>query len=347
MIDLFALFIISLCSTYILIPYTITKLIDNNYLARDRYKPGNVLLPTNTGIILFFISLTTITISPLLSRIINIFYTIDNPYHDFNTISLAMLLVVSVYTIYGLVDDLIDISRKFKIFIPILFSIPLANVIHPEQIWLPVYGTYNLDTVLIYDFTRNDLFRFMLVPIYVMVVSNLINMHSGYNGLQSGLTLILMATIIIESSLDGKLRNIYPVVPIFGSLVAFWIFNKYPAKIFEGNIGSFFYGSTLGAAIVIQNYWWFGVFILVPHIINFILWIVFVYMIHTKPEAYLSKDGSHKKFGKIDEKGNIQVPNRLVLKWIPNYYFNLNEKDSVIVMHLFTLIFCLIGIFLF
>ena len=66
-----------------------------------------------------------------------------------------------------------------------------------------------------------------------------------------------------------------------------------------------------------------------------------------KPEEYLEADGKHKKFGGIDDIGIIVPPNRLTLKWIPNYYFKLNEKQSVMVLYSFTISFCLIGLIIF
>jgi hypothetical protein len=36
-------------------------------------------------------------------------------------------------------------------------------------------------------FEYSDIFKVFVVPVYIMVVSNLINMHSGFNGLQCGL----------------------------------------------------------------------------------------------------------------------------------------------------------------
>ena len=66
-----------------------------------------------------------------------------------------------------------------------------------------------------------------------------------------------------------------------------------------------------------------------------------------KPEEYLEADGKHKKFGGVDNSGNIVVPNRLTLKWIPNYYFKFNEKQSVMVMYSLTTIFCILGLIIF
>ena len=94
---------------------------------------------------------------------------------------------------------------------------------------------------LIGEITRSDVFRITIIPIYVMVVSNLVNMHSGYNGLQSGLSSILIITLCIKSFLDGTLNHILPVGSILGAILAFYMFNRYPSKVFEGNIGSLFF----------------------------------------------------------------------------------------------------------
>lgn len=66
-----------------------------------------------------------------------------------------------------------------------------------------------------------------------------------------------------------------------------------------------------------------------------------------KPEEYLKADGKHKKFGRVREDGTIAVPNRLTLKWIPNYYFNLSEPQSTLISFSITLFFCIVGILIF
>ena len=177
-----------------------------------------------------------------------------------------------------------------------------------------------------------------------MVVSNLVNMHSGYNGLQSGLSIIIITTLIFKSFILGNLSNIYPAIAFLGSIMAFWTYNRYPSKVFEGNIGSLLFGSVIGCMIVIQQLWWFGFFILIPHTFNFLLWMYWVLMFKINPDEYLEADGNHKKFGTLDSNGFIQPPNRLTLKWIPNYYWKLNEPRSVLLMYVITLFFCITGL---
>ena len=344
MYEFIILFLISLAGTLYSLPHSVRKLSESGYVAKDMYKVGLPEIPTNAGIIIVFTSFISISFFPLFSRLISALGLMEFNNPDLLDIHLAFLLVVSIFALYGLVDDLVDVGRILKFILPVTFCYPLISVVRPTIIWLPLIGYYDLSNILFLDITSGDMLRIFIVPTYIMVVANLVNMHSGYNGLQSGLSIILIFTLIIKSYVVGTLGNILPVASIFGAMVAFYSFNKYPSKVFEGNIGSLFFGSVIGSIIVIQEFWWFGFFILIPHTFNFILWVIWLYLIKKSPEQYLTDTGSHQKFGMIDDHGFIVVPNRLTLKWIPNFYFKINENDTVKLLHLLTFIFCIIAL---
>ena len=80
---------------------------------------------------------------------------------------------------------------------------------------------------------------------------------------------------------------------------------------------------------------------------NFFLWVIWLYLMKKDPEKYLEKDGTHKKFADLQKDNTIKVPNRLTLKWIPNYYLSLTEKQSTLILYFVTLIFCFSGIVIF
>ena len=336
--------IICFLGTYYAMPRSIKNLEKNGYIVKDMYKENQPYIPTNAGIILLFTSFIAIALFPLLARIISFFTKISIPNSDLLESHLAILLVVSIYSIYGLVDDLVNIGRKMKLFLPPIFAFPLIGLIHLDTMWLPLFGSISLNSEIIPGIYGDDLFRVIMVPIYVMVVANLVNMHSGYNGLQSGLSIIILVTLSVKSHIDGRLEAIIPVGAFLGAFLAFYQFNKYPSKVFEGNIGSLMFGSLIGSVIVIQQYWWFGFFILIPHTFNFILWMIWLFKIYSEPDKYLNDDGTHQKFGSLDKSGYIVVPNCLTLKWIPNYYFNLNESHSAKIMYSFTILFCFLGL---
>ena len=347
MLIFFIVLIISLLGTLYVMPHSIRKLRDANYVAIDKYKINQPEIPTNAGVIVLFTSFVSISLLPLVVRFLNWATSLNLDFSDLSEINLALLLVISIYGLYGLVDDLVDVGRKLKVILPITFAYPLISVIHPDTIWLPIFGVQDLNQELFWSITKEDFFRISIIPIYVMVTSNLVNMYSGYNGLQSGLSIILISALCFKSWHDGKIDSIVPIGAILGSILAFYFFNRYPSRVFEGNIGSLLFGSTIGCIIVIQEYWWFGFFILIPHTFNFLLWILWLYLMRKNPEKYLEPDGFHKKFGTVEDDGSLVVPNRLTLKWIPNYYFKLNENNTVLFLYMPTFLFCLLGLVIF
>lgn len=333
--------------TFYVMPHSISKLRESGYMARDMYKSGKPMIPTNAGMIILFTSFISIALLPLIVRILNSVTPFEESVSDLSKTNLAFLLVVSIYALYGLVDDLLNIGQKLKLVLPVAFGYPFISVISPETVWIPILGDFDLTSTFFGDITWGDLFRVTIIPVYVMVVSNLVNMHSGYNGQQTGLSIIIISTLLAKSWMDGILDAVIPGGAFLGAVAALWWFNKYPAKVFEGNIGSLLFGSVIGGIIVIQEYWWFGFFILIPHTVNFLLWIVWLIMMKRHPEEYLEEGGTHRKFGYVRDDGTLEVPNRLTLKWIPNHYWKFSEQQSVIVIYLITGLFCIFGLTIF
>ena len=347
MIEFILIAIICFLGTNYAMPRSIKNLEKNGYVARDMYKLDKRLIPTNAGIIILFTSLIGIALFPLLIRFLKYFTSMQLTIYNLSESHLAILLVVSIYSIYGLVDDLVNIGRKMKFILPPIFSFPLIGIIKVSEIWVPFFGTISLDSEVINGVFADDIFRVIIIPIYVMVVANLVNMHSGYNGLQSGLSVIVIVTLVIKSYKDGIIDNIIPAAAFLGSFIAFYRYNRYPSRVFEGNIGSLMFGSLIGSIIVLQNYWWFGFFILIPHTLNFLLWVFWLINMKLQPDIYLDSTGKHVKFGTVNEDGILSVPNNLTLKWVPNYYFNLSEGNSTHLVHFFTILFCATGLILF
>ena len=347
MLAFIILVIISFFGTYYVMPHSIRKLREANYVVKDMYKLEKPEIPTNAGIIIVFTSFISICILPLTILLINFSFSSSLQGTSFADKELALLLVVSIYAFYGLVDDLVDVGRKMKFLLPIIFSFPLISLIRPDSLSLLIYQDLDLNKEIYPGIDFSDVFRLIIVPTYVMVVANLFNMHSGYNGLQSGLSILVIGTLIFKSYLDNKLDDILVVGAFFGSMIAFWFFNKYPSLVFEGNVGSLLFGSIAGCIIVIQHYWWFGFFILIPHTFNFLLWIIWLILMKRNPQTYLEPNGLHKKFASVNEDLTINPPNILTLKWFLPFFFKINEKQGTIYMYLLSFIFCACGVIIF
>ena len=65
----------------------------------------------------------------------------------------------------------------------------------------------------------------------------------GINGLLTSTIAITLINVIL-------IKNPFHLYPIVGSLVVFYFFNKSPAKVFMGDIGSTFLGALLFLQII-------------------------------------------------------------------------------------------------
>ncbi|KYC53999.1 MAG: phospho-N-acetylmuramoyl-pentapeptide-transferase [Candidatus Methanofastidiosum methylothiophilum] len=299
---------VSFFVTFFLIPKFIRMLKEEGHVVRDYYKLKETFVPTMGGL-------------PILMGVLSSLIILQLIFPDVKNL-LIFYFVIFIYAIFGLVDDLINVGRKIKLVAPFFLAFPIALL--------------NLDTNLSMLFIQIELgilFSYIVAPLYVMVVSNLINMHSGFNGVSGGTTTILLAFSAIASFIKYGFVGLIYVAPILGAMIAFMYFNKYPSRIFLGNIGTLMIGGALGGFIIFQNLEIFGVIILIPHIINFLM---FVYW---KIRGY-----PHIKFGKVRADGILEVPNNLTVKWFLPYYYPMTEKKAIVFCYLFSIISGITGL---
>lgn len=302
------IFLSALLITLYITPRVIKKLTHEHHLVKDHYKHGDVRIPSGGGI--------AIMGGLLGSLILTILY-----FPDVADLLLFYFIVIS-YGMFGVGDDMLDISRKSKVFLPILLGLPIALLAKDSSIWL-IFGRVDFGLMYLY----------LLAPLYILVVANLINMHSGYNGLCTGLSAIILGFIALKSYMAYGVDSLFYVMPILGTAVGFWYFDHYPSKILMGNSGSMIFGSAIGGLIILNNFELFGVIILIPHIINFLL---FVY--------WKIAGVPFQKFGSIRADGTVIAPNPLTLKWIPAYYFRVTEHQATLIMYELTMFFGVIAL---
>ena len=60
-------------------------------------------------------------------------------------------------------------------------------------------------------------------------------------------------------------------LPMLGALIAFFLFNKYPSKVFPGDIGNLSIGAVLAAGVIIGNFEAAGALLLLPYVVDFFI----------------------------------------------------------------------------
>lgn len=336
------LFSLGLC--LLAMPWFIRKMRSKGLMVRDYYKTGDRRMANNGGVLTLFVVFTTIIVVPLIFRLLFKF-GMDFP-REFTALDTAVLMVVLLYAFYGVLDDYIDVGKFSKIIIPLMFAYPLVIALNGWSPWIPMLGevsttVWDVGIPGIGTLTGSMMLRYIIVPVYIMVVANLKNMHSGFNGLQSGTSLIILSFLLLKSWMDGNMDNLYTIAALTGAQVAFFWYNRYPARVVEGNIGSLAVGAAIGAAFMVQHYVFAGIVMLMPNIINFLMYVYWRVMNSRHPE---DPRWRIVKFGKVREDGTLEVPNRLTLKWVLPYRFRMTEVQATYCMYLMTIGFCALGL---
>ncbi len=290
-------------------PYLIRKLSEKGLVVKDYHKKDEKMVPTGGGIAIMLAVLFSMSINSL-------FYT-------FYPTNYVALNVIMLFGLFGILDDMIDIGRPAKLVLMYYCSYPLMQYANHSQVLFPFIG--HVECGILYSQ--------VIVPTFVLVAANLVNMHSGFNGMASGLSVIVLISLIIKSLMSGPIDNIIAIIAVAGATLGFHLFERYPSRIFWGNIGSLTVGSAIGVLIVIQGFIVSGFIMLVPHTVNFLMYVY--WRVKKYPQV---------KFGSVRDDGTLEVPNNLTLKWVIPYYRRVTERQAAYAMYVVTAVFCVIGI---
>ena len=229
--------------TFLLIILSISILRKKNFVVQDFHKQDKRLVPKPAGPAIFVgIGL------PLLFLLI---YTLEIKYG-------AVLLSISIIFLIGLIDDLKVLSGKLKMALTILGSLPLLvfGVYEPHLIF-PIFGSTRL--TIIYPF---------IVLATIPVIANAINMIDVYNGTVSGVTMVLAFAQLFPLMLYGHYEDIIFPFLLLSASFAFYLFNKYPSKIFAGDSGSLLLGALFGVSTIVTRTEISSLIAFVPAILN-------------------------------------------------------------------------------
>ena len=159
---------------------------------------------------------------------------------------IVMIAATIAYGYIGFIDDYRKVIKKHneglksreKLIGQLLIGLPLAiyATTISSELWIPFTST----------FVDLGWFKAVVVLFIVLATTNAVNLTDGVDGLSSSVTiLVLMFYVFVGIKLSEMGISIY-AVSIMGGLFGFLMFNKNPAKIFMGDIGSL----ALGGAVV-------------------------------------------------------------------------------------------------
>ena len=166
----------------------------------------------------------------------------------------------------GFVDDLLGwqkggLSRRSRILLVAISAIPLM-VINAGVQQISLFGV-ELNIGIIY--------ALILIPIGIVGATTTFNFLAGFNGLEAGLGIITIAGLSIVSFFTGNSWLTVIGLCMCASLIGFLVYNKFPAKIFPGDVMTYGIGSIIGVMAILGNFEKITVFFFIPYIIEVIL----------------------------------------------------------------------------
>jgi UDP-GlcNAc:undecaprenyl-phosphate/decaprenyl-phosphate GlcNAc-1-phosphate transferase len=155
--------------------------------------------------------------------------------------SLATLLGSAAFIfLMGLVDDLRGLPARFKF---------LAELMAAGALCL---AGVRIEAIGITDHLSVSLHWLgcPLTLLWVVGITNAINLSDGLDGLAAGISAIASVVIAALAMYSGVTIMAVVALALAGSLSGFLVFNFHPAKIFMGDCGSLFLGFIIAAASV-------------------------------------------------------------------------------------------------
>lgn len=153
----------------------------------------------------------------------------------------TILIATTSFLIYilGIVDDKKNLSPYTKLFFQFLISLIIAQ-----------------KTGIDIKFFRAhfQLINYTLSILWIMTLINAFNIIDILDGLCSGITILILITIIIIAKITGSQSVFYMAVALIIPVSAFYIFNFPPAKLFLGNSGSMMIGLIISILTIEISY---------------------------------------------------------------------------------------------
>lgn len=253
MIELLLVFISALITTYLMTPVVAEKLKHAGLVGGDVNKADKPEIPNMGGFTVVGGFTMGMIVAIAITTYLGLGYEIQ--------LILGGMCVVLIMSIAGIFDDLCLISQKFKAALPIFAALPLVAV---------KAGVTNMQFPLIGEVDFGILYMLIIIPFGIAGASNVANMFAGFNGLEAGLGFIITATVgmwgaVYFNSMEAAIL----CFAMAGALLGFLPYNRYPAKVFIGDVGTLSIGAVVACSAIIGNYEFFAMLLMGLYYIDF------------------------------------------------------------------------------
>lgn len=239
--------VISFLVTLYIIPFLIRYLRAIGIIVKDMNKKEKPFVPISGGIAVFI----GIFMSIMALIFIQTFFY--NAPSDFLILFFAVLTSLAVITFVGFIDDMIidrgknsskGLKQWQKPLLTLVAAIPLMVLnAGTKEVGLPLFGVVNFGLF----------YTFFLIPVGVVGAANMVNMLAGFNGMEAGMGLVYTFMLGLFAYSNDRYIAAVLAFATFAALLAFYIYNKYPAKILPGDSLTYLLGGVIACIAILGN----------------------------------------------------------------------------------------------
>lgn len=290
--------LVSMATTFFITPWLIKFLKKIGLEVKDQNKASLPLVPISGGLAILvgiFSGLFVFIFGRTFFGNIAFHSIISNS--DTLALLFASMLSLFIVTVVGFLDDVIvnklkerssGLKQWQKPLLTVAAAVPLMVInAGDKSVALPFLGVVNLGWI----------YPLILIPIGVVGAANMVNMLAGFNGMEAGLGIIYIGMLGLYAYTHGIFLAALIALTVFCSLIAFYFYNKVPAKIFPGDSLTYLLGGALAVIAIVGNMEKAALICSIPFFIEFFLKL----RSRFKAQTYgYEKDGKiHSRYNKI------------------------------------------------
>ncbi len=202
---------------------------------------------------------------------------------------MAALSSILIIAIIGLIDDILGwkmgIRQIHKPLLTLMAAIPIIVInVGESAMFVPFIGVVEFGWI----------YPLVFVPFAIVGASNGFNMIEGYNGLGTGMGIIILSTLGYLAWKTGFQWVAILAFTMVFALMAFLYFNKYPARLFPGDILTYSVGALIAIVAILGDLEKTALILFIPYFIEFIL----------KARGLMQKES----FATLLEDGSLEKP---------------------------------------
>ncbi len=252
------------------LPWLIRYLRKINLVVKDVHKEKTPLIPRSGGLAVLIGFMAGITSFMFFST----FLTKNPSWLPASSLPyvLAALLTVFIITFIGFIDDLLMLTSSDSVSGGLKqWQKPLLTLAAAIPLMVVNAGNSTLVVPFIGHVNFGLFYPLFLVPLAVVGAANMINLFAGFNGLEAGLGLIYFTSLGSYALFHERYVAALLAFVTLAALFAFYLFNKYPAKILPGDSLTYLLGAVLAAIAIVGNLEKAALILSIPFILEYLL----------------------------------------------------------------------------